>query len=129
MQPQSHHSEHRYLNFHQLRATTFPLVKAEAAVKRVRSNWQDKPPVFLPAQELLTLHPGFVPLHGIRHLEFDETWRDTCLLLGAPALRGPREAANAQSMASWLIQFPKETLGNAFLAQSWLFKSLAIGGE
>ncbi len=110
--------------FHQLRATTFPLVKAEVAGKRVCSNWQEKPPVFLPTQELLTLYPGFVPLHETRHLKFDETWRDTCLLLGAPALRGPREVASAKLMASWLIRFPKKTLGNPFLAQSWFSRAL-----
>ncbi len=65
--------------------------KSETIVDRVPAKWQDKPPVFLPTRELLTLYPGFVPLYETRHLEFDETWRDTCLLLGAPALRGPRE--------------------------------------
>ena len=74
------------------------LAKSEVMVTRVPSKWQDKPPVFLPTRELLTLYPGFVPLYETRHLEFDETWRDTCLLLGAPALRGPREVANAKLM-------------------------------
>ena len=68
------------------------LSKSEVVVESAPSGWQDKPPVFLPTRELLTLYPGFVPLYETRHLEFDETWRDTCLLLGAPALRGPREA-------------------------------------
>ena len=71
------------------------LVHSEVVVKRVLPHWPDKPPVFLPTRELLTLYPGFVPLYETRHLEFDETWRDTCLLLGAPALRGPREKAIA----------------------------------
>ena len=75
------------------------LAKSEVMVTRVPSKWQDKPPVFLPTRELLTLYPGFVELYETRYLEFDETWRDTCLLLGAPALRGPREAANAKLMA------------------------------
>ena len=74
------------------------LAHYEVVVKRIPSNWPDKPPVFLPTGELLTLYPGFVPLYETRHLEFDETWRDTCLLLGAPALRGPREVANAKLM-------------------------------
>ena len=72
------------------------LAKSEVAVTRVPSQWQDKPPVFLPTRELLTLYPGFVSLYETRHLEFDETWRDTCLLLGVPTLRGPREAASAR---------------------------------
>ena len=70
--------------------------KSETTVLRAPSKWQDKPPVFLPTRELLTLYPGFVPLYETRHLEFDETWRDTCLLLGAPALKGPREATISQ---------------------------------
>ena len=69
------------------------LAKSETTVDSAPSKWQDKAPVFLPTRELLTLYPGFVPLYETRHLEFDETWRDTCLLLGTPALKGPREAA------------------------------------
>ena len=72
------------------------LAKSEVVVKSAPSKWQDKPPVFLPTRELLTLYPGFVPLYEARHLEFDETWRDTCLLLGAPALKGPRDATIAR---------------------------------
>ena len=82
------------------------LAKSEVDVKALHTKWQDKPPVFLPTRELLTLYPGFVPLYETRHLEFDETWRDTCLLLGAPALRGPREATVAQ-----LIEPLEEQLG------------------
>ena len=49
-------------------------------------------PVFLPTRELLTISPGFVSLYETTHLSFEETWRDTCILLGAPLARGPREA-------------------------------------
>ena len=71
------------------------LAKSEVAITSVPSQWQDKPPVFLPTRELLTIYPGFVPLYETRYLEFDETWRDTCLLLGAPALKGAREGTIA----------------------------------
>ena len=74
------------------------LAKSEVVVTNVLSGWQDKPPVFLPTRELLTVYPGFVHLYETRYLEFDETWQDTCLLLGAPALRGPREGAIARLM-------------------------------
>lgn len=47
-------------------------------------------PVFVPAHELLSIYPGLVSLYETREVEFDETWRDTALLLGRPALRGPR---------------------------------------
>jgi len=59
----------------------------------VPSTWQEKAPVFLPTRELLTLYPGFVSLYENRYIEFEESYRDTCLLLGAPAVRGPREAS------------------------------------
>ncbi len=71
------------------------LAKSEVSIDRVPSAWQEKQPVFVPTRELLTIYPGFVPLYETRHLEFEETWRDTCLLLGAPTLRGPREATIA----------------------------------
>jgi hypothetical protein len=48
-------------------------------------------PVFLPTRELLTIAPGFVALYETTHLSFEETWRDTCILLEAPLARGPRE--------------------------------------
>ena len=47
--------------------------------------------MYLPTRELLTIYPGFVSLYETVHLPFEESWRDTCLLLGAPLARGPRE--------------------------------------
>ncbi|MBL8232363.1 MAG: ATP-binding protein, partial [Bryobacterales bacterium] len=51
-----------------------------------------KRPAYLPTRELLTIAPGFVSLYETTHLPFEETWRDTCILLEAPLARGPREA-------------------------------------
>lgn len=45
-------------------------------------------PIYLPPRELLTIHPGFVELYDSLEMEFDETWRDTCQLLGEPVRRG-----------------------------------------
>ncbi len=53
------------------------------------SDWQTATTVFLPTRELLTIYPGFVSLYEGRYLEFDETYYDTCLLLGDPPLRKP----------------------------------------
>lgn len=64
--------------------------KSGVDIMREPDVWCDRKPVFLPTRELLTIYPGFVPLYEMRKLEFDETWRDTCLLLGSPAPRGPR---------------------------------------
>jgi len=65
--------------------------RAEVAVDRLPSAWIDKLPVYLPTRELLTLAPGFVSIYETTRLPFEETWRDTSVLLGAPLARGPRE--------------------------------------
>ena len=64
--------------------------KSEVVSSRVPSAWPPNMPVFLPTRELLSIYPGFSALYDTRHLEFEETWRDTCQLLGSPTLRGPR---------------------------------------
>jgi len=51
----------------------------------------EKSPVYLPTRELVTLCPWFLSLFDNYHLEFEETWRDTVSLLGAPTVKGPRE--------------------------------------
>jgi ABC-type lipoprotein export system ATPase subunit len=56
-------------------------------------------PVFLPPRELMTLGPSFVSLYETSFLPFEETWRDTCLLLGAPVQRGPRPSRINSLMA------------------------------
>jgi predicted ATPase len=65
--------------------------KSEVAVDSVPSDWTRTRAVYLPTRELLTIYPGFVSLYETTHLPFEETWRDTCLLLGAPLAKGPRE--------------------------------------
>jgi energy-coupling factor transporter ATP-binding protein EcfA2 len=56
------------------------------------------PPVFIPTRELLTLCPWFGPLYDNYHLRFEESWRDTVSLLGAPSVKGAREATVAQML-------------------------------
>lgn len=65
--------------------------QTEVKVEKVPTAWEKQAPVFLPTRELLTLYPGFVSVYDNHYLEFDETYRDACVLLGAPALKGPRE--------------------------------------
>jgi energy-coupling factor transporter ATP-binding protein EcfA2 len=67
--------------------------KSQVKVNSLPGGWAEKLPVFMPTRELLTLMPEFVPLYETTHLPFEETWRDTCILLGAPLARGPRESA------------------------------------
>lgn len=64
--------------------------KTEVNVDRCPTKWEGEPPVYIPTRELLTIYPGFVSLYETTELAFEETWRDTCLLLGAPLARGPR---------------------------------------
>jgi predicted ATPase len=65
--------------------------KSEVTVDLLPKAWVQTVPVYLPARELLTIYPGFVSLYETTHLEFEETWRDTAVLLGAPLARGARE--------------------------------------
>lgn len=80
--------------------------KSEVQVAKLAEAWQPKAPVFLPTRELLTLYPGFVSIYDNHYLEFDETYRDACLLLGAPALKGPRE-----KKAATLLKPLEEAMG------------------
>lgn len=58
-------------------------------IRKKPNQWLDVRPVFIPTRELLTIYPGFVSLYEGRFLEFEETYRDTCLLLGEPPLKKP----------------------------------------
>lgn len=80
--------------------------KSEVQIDQLNQSWQSKAPVFLPTRELLTLYPGFVSIYDNHYLEFDETYRDACLLLGAPALKGPRE-----KQAAMLLKPLEEAMG------------------
>lgn len=62
----------------------------EVTVKTTPSKWVGLPPVFLPTRELLTIYPKFVALYDEKVLPFEETWRDTCQLLGGLLPRGRR---------------------------------------
>lgn len=58
-----------------------------------------QPPAFIPTRELVTLCPWFGPLYDNYHLRFEESWRDTVSLLGAPSLKGAREEHVATLLA------------------------------
>lgn len=70
--------------------------KSQVEITTLPTTALKLPPVFFPTRELVTLSPWFVSLYDNYHLEFEETWRDTVSLLGAPSLKGPREAKVAQ---------------------------------
>lgn len=64
--------------------------KSEVSIDERPNAWLKKSPVYLPTRELLTIFPNFVAVYEGHYLEFEETWRDTCLLLGAPIQKGPK---------------------------------------
>jgi hypothetical protein len=66
--------------------------KTEVVIEQPPRETLAKMPVFLPTRELLTLYPNFLSVYDNYYLEFEETYRDTCSLLGALAIKGPRES-------------------------------------
>jgi predicted ATPase len=68
---------------------------SEVKLDTVPKAWQAEAPVFFPTRELLSIYPNFVAIYENHYLEFEETYRDTCVLLGALALKGPRAAQAA----------------------------------
>ena len=64
--------------------------KSEVVVDQCPEKWLKPLPVYLPTRELLSIYPGFAAFYDNHHTEFDETWRDTCQLLGSLAIKGPR---------------------------------------
>lgn len=65
--------------------------KSEVVIETLPEKWLDVAPAYLPTRELLTIFPNFVSVYDGHYFEFEEIWRDTCLLLGAPLQKGPKE--------------------------------------
>ena len=65
--------------------------KSSVQIDMLPSVWLEKAPVFLPTKELMTLYPNFISLYENHYMEFEETYRDTCRLLGALPLKGSIE--------------------------------------
>ncbi len=65
--------------------------KSEVSIDKLPDAWLDITPVYLPTRELLTMYPNFVSVYEGHYLEFEETWRDTCILLGALLQKGAKE--------------------------------------
>ncbi len=73
--------------------------RSEVVIERLQAKWLSVQPAYLPTRELMSLYPGFVALYEGRYLEFEETWRDTCVLLGQPAVRRASEKKAAILLA------------------------------
>jgi ABC-type ATPase involved in cell division len=72
---------------------------SEVSIAALPKEWITEAPAYLPTRELLTIYPGFVSIYEGHYLEFEETWRDTCLLLGAPLRRGAKAAGVEKLLA------------------------------
>lgn len=70
--------------------------KSEVQVDQLPTAWEQQSPLYMPTRELMTIYPDFVAVYEQHLLEFEETWRDTCLLLGRALSRGPRPFDKAQ---------------------------------
>lgn len=66
------------------------------SVEQTPDRWLEQAPIYIPTRELLSVYPGFTSLYETQAVPFDETWRDTCLLLGAPIARGPKKREIAE---------------------------------
>lgn len=70
--------------------------QSEVQVDKLPKAWNKERALFLPTRELLTIFPGFVALYDAHYVPFEETWRDTCIHLGMPQLKGRRSKEIAQ---------------------------------
>jgi len=73
--------------------------KSDVQVDVLPKSWEPQSPLYMPTRELMTIYPNFVSVYEQHYLEFEETWRDTCLLLGGLLKKGPRPADMAQLIA------------------------------
>ncbi len=73
--------------------------KTEVSVDKAPLRWEQSEPIYFPTRELLSIYPDFVSVYERHYLEFEETWRDTCLLLGAPLRKGPKEKSTSDILA------------------------------
>ncbi|WP_241108539.1 AAA family ATPase [Pseudomonas sp. MPFS] len=65
--------------------------KTEVSVEHLPKCWLKATPTYLPTRELLSIYPNFLAVYENHYLEFEETWRDTCRLLGGLLRKGPTE--------------------------------------
>ena len=101
--------------------------KTEVAIENLPTRWttgEAKPPLYLPTRELLTIYPGFVSLYETTELPFEQTWRDTCVLLGSPLAKGTRLKEIAQ-----LLGPLEEQLGGKVLIEDDRFYLVTETGK
>lgn len=80
--------------------------KSDVQIDSLPEKWQDKAPVFLPTREVLSSYHWMNNLYRTAHVDIEENLIDLCDLLGAPAVKGPREKKVAE-----LVQPLEEAMG------------------
>lgn len=73
--------------------------QSEVQIDQLPSEWQDKAPVFMPTRELLTQYHWLLPFYESHYVDIEEQHIDLCKLLGALAVKGPREKTIAELVA------------------------------
>jgi predicted ATPase len=91
--------------------------KSEVSITDLPAQWLRAAPTYLPTRELLTIFPNFVSVYQGHYLEFEETWFDTCVLLGGLLQRGPKE----KRIKSLLEPLEEAMVGNIELDRNGRF--------
>lgn len=97
--------------------------QSDVQIESLPKAWSDKRALFLPTRELLTVFPGFVALYDSHYVPFEETWRDTCIHLGMPQLKGRR----SEEIINLLEPLEKAMGGRIVLDKSGRFYLSASG--
>lgn len=97
--------------------------QSDVQVDCLPKQWIEKRALFIPTRELMTIYPGFVTLYDMHYVPFEETWRDTCIHLGVPQLKGRRAAA----INELLEPLEKAMGGKVFLDKSGRFYLSVFG--
>lgn len=99
--------------------------KSEVQLDKLPAKALEQAPAYIPTRELVTLCPWFGPLYDNFHLRFEESWRDTVSLLGAPSVKGAREKKAAE-----LLKPLEESMGGKVVVDSGTGEFyLSIPGE
>ena len=99
--------------------------QSEVQIERLPEQWNTTKALFIPTRELMTIYPGFVALYDMHYVPFEETWRDTCVHLNVPQLKGRRTAA----IADLLEPLENAMGGRVFLDKSGRFYLKSAAGN
>jgi energy-coupling factor transporter ATP-binding protein EcfA2 len=85
------------------------------------------PVIYLPANEILSIYPGFVNLYKTRQVAFDVTYYDACVALSGPLLRNvPPELEKIAADLEDAVGGKTEMHGDRFyvsLSSDWLLEA------